>query len=100
MGSAIIVTASQTAFTNRLGSYITSMNPQIDRQALIVSGATSIRTAFPTDEIPVVIGGYMAGIKLVFAVYVGAMGLAFLIALWSPWKRISQENAKHMNTTV
>lgn len=65
--------------------------PHISREALVLTGATEIRSVFPPDQVPIVIDGYMTGLKVVFAMCIAATGLATLIGLGTRWQKLSQE---------
>lgn len=66
--------------------------PEIDKSALILSGATEIRKVFSSAEIPFVVEGYMTGLKVVFAICIACTGLATLISLGTRWKKLQPEN--------
>lgn len=63
----------------------------ISREALVMTGATEIRKVFSPEQQPFVIDGYMAGLKVVFAMCIATTGLATLIGLGTKWQRLSQE---------
>ena len=71
--------------------HVVRVAPHINRETLVLTGATEIRHAFPLDQQPIVIDGYMAGLKVVFAMCIAATGLATVIGLGTRWKRLSQE---------
>ena len=60
------------------------MNPQL----VVATGATELRSVFGPEQLPGVILAYMEGIKATFAVALGMAGVAFLLSLVCPWKRI------------
>lgn len=61
--------------------------PDVDPKAVIATGATQIRAAFPGDVNGVLIA-YMAGLKATFAISVGMVGFACLVGLFTPWNRL------------
>ena len=63
----------------------------ISHEALVFTGATEIRNVFPEDLQPVVIDGYMHGIRVVFAMCIAATGLSTIVAMGVNWKRLSEE---------
>lgn len=71
--------------------HVRSVAPDVDQLTLIQTGATEIRHAFPIDQQPDVIEGYMAGLKVVFAMCIVATGMATFIGLATRWTRLSQE---------
>lgn len=66
--------------------------PSVSKADLILTGATEIRKAFTEDVVPIVIDGYMQGLKVVFAMAIAATGLTLLIGLGTRWKKLKQEN--------
>ncbi|KAM3541279.1 hypothetical protein ARSEF1564_005778 [Beauveria bassiana] len=90
LGGAFLVSAAQSAFLNQMVSYVVRHAPEIDKGTLILTGATNIRQAFPADQIPVVIDGYMHGLKVVFALCIAATGVATLVSLFTRWTKLKQ----------
>lgn len=66
--------------------------PQVDLGTLVLTGATEIRHAFPLDQQPLIIAGYMAGLKVVFAICVAGTGVATVIGLFTRWQKLKQED--------
>lgn len=71
--------------------HVTKNAPRVDLRTLILTGATEIRHAFPTDQQPVVIDGYMSGIKVVFAMCIAATGIASLGSLATRWNKLQRD---------
>ncbi|EGX91502.1 efflux pump antibiotic resistance protein, putative [Cordyceps militaris CM01] len=90
LGGAFLVSAAQSAFLNQMVSYVLQRAPEIDKATLILTGATNIRHAFPADQIPIVIDGYMHGLKVVFALCIAATGVATVASLFTPWTKLKQ----------
>jgi MFS family permease len=88
IGGAVFVSAAQSAFINTL---LRNIPEGIDRLAIIGTGATAIRHAFPADQIPAILEAYMAGIKTTFALTVAGVGAAFFVSLFYRWGRLNQE---------
>lgn len=61
---------------------------------VVLTGVTQIRTAFPADQVPGILMAYMAGLKVTFAIATGAIGLAFVVSIFSSWKRLNPEALK------
>lgn len=94
IGGAFLLAASQSAFNNTMIATLASTAPGVDPAVVLVTGATQIRAAFPSDQVPGVIAAYMAGLKVVFAIATGATGLASLLSLCGRWKKINAETLK------
>jgi hypothetical protein len=94
IGGAFLLSASQSAFNNRMIATLASTAPGVDPAIVLVTGATQIRTAFTPAQVPGVVAAYMAGLKVVFAIAVGANGFASLFSLCGSWKKIHADALK------
>ncbi|KAK7421865.1 hypothetical protein QQZ08_009743 [Neonectria magnoliae] len=92
LGGAYLVSGAQAAFINQMILDVMKNAPGIDKATLILTGATEIRHVFSETEQPLVIAGYMQGLKVTFAMAIAATGITTLIGLLSPWKKLKQEN--------
>ncbi|KAK7415139.1 hypothetical protein QQX98_006083 [Neonectria punicea] len=92
LGGAYLVSGAQAAFINQMILDVMKNAPGIDKATLILTGATEIRNVFSEAEQPLVIAGYMQGLKVTFAMAIAATGITTLIGLLSPWKKLKQEN--------
>ncbi|KAK1825869.1 putative HC-toxin efflux carrier [Podospora conica] len=88
IGGAVFVSAAQSAFINTL---LRNIPEGVNRLAVIGTGATAIRHAFPADQVPAIIEAYMAGIKTTFAITVAGVGAAFVVSLFNRWGKLNQE---------
>lgn len=64
--------------------------PEVNKALLVLTGATEIRSSFPPEQQPVIISGYMWGVKVVFAMCIATTGAATLIAAFTRWKKLNQ----------
>jgi len=62
--------------------------PEIDPAMVLGIGATQIRVAFTASQIPAVLDAYMSGLRAVFAIAVGAYGLATLIGMLGDRRKV------------
>ncbi|RSL85776.1 hypothetical protein CEP51_003150 [Fusarium floridanum] len=92
LGGAFLVSAGQAAFVNQMISYVIEHAPHISKETLILTGATAIRDSFSAEEQPIVIDGYMHGLKVTFAMAIAATGITTIIALGTRWKKLNPEN--------
>ncbi|KAI6782766.1 drug:H+ antiporter-2 [Emericellopsis cladophorae] len=88
LGGAYFVSGAQAAFLNQMVAHVVSRVPDIDRATLILTGATEIRHRFPVELQGDVIDGYMAGLKVVFAMCIAATGVATLVGLGTRWNKL------------
>jgi hypothetical protein len=91
VGGAFLVAAAQSGFVNqllrKLGTTAASVNPAL----VVATGATDLHRVFAEEELNGVLVAYMAGIKVAFAITIGAVGLSVPISLLSRWERINQK---------
>lgn len=100
IGGAFFLSAAQSAFNNRMISTIAVTAPGVSPAVVLLTGATQIRSAFTSTQVPGVVAGYMAGLKVVFAISVGAFGFAFLIGLFGSWKKLNASAMKNTSGTA
>ena len=74
---------------NTMVRHVVARVPDVDRALLILTGATEIRNRFPLEVQGGVIDGYMAGLKVVFAMCIAATGAATLVGLGTGWKKLN-----------
>ncbi|KAI1163289.1 MFS gliotoxin efflux transporter glia [Nemania serpens] len=88
VGGAFTVSSAQAAFINQAILKLRTSAPDVDAARLIATGASELRREFSPSELPGVIVAYMHGLKAVFAVSIGFIGVAFLATLVIPWSRL------------
>ena len=86
-----MVSGAQSAFINTMVKYVVQRVPSVDRAILVLTGATEIRSSFPESQQPIIIDGYMDGIKVVFAICIAATGIATAVGLATRWKKLGVE---------
>lgn len=95
IGGSFCLSAAQSGFNNRMISTLASTAPGINPATVLATGATQIRSAFTSAQVPGVVAAYMAGLKVVFAITVGTFGFACLIGLCGTWKRLHATDLKN-----
>ena len=88
IGGAFFVSAGQTAFSNRLLARVPLTAPGISPARVVATGATQLRTAFPTKNIGGILIAYMDGLKLSFALAIALAGVTLPIALFAKWQNV------------
>ncbi|KAJ8122068.1 hypothetical protein ONZ43_g1640 [Nemania bipapillata] len=88
VGGAFTVSAGQAAFINQALDKLHTSAPTVDDAKLIATGASELRSVFTSSELPGVVIAYMHGLKAVFAVAIGFIGIAFLTTFVIPWERL------------
>ncbi|KAJ0422991.1 major facilitator superfamily domain-containing protein [Aspergillus carlsbadensis] len=94
IGGSFFLSAAQCAFNNELIKTLASTLPEINPETALGTGATQIREAFTETQIPIVIDAYVTGLQAVFAIVIGAFGIATLIGFLGRWTRINGEKLK------
>lgn len=100
IGGSFCLSAAQSAFNNRMISTLATTAPSVDPAIVLVTGATQIRSAFTSAQVPGVVAAYMAGLKVVFAITVGTFGFACLIGLCGSWKRLHSADLKDVGSAA
>ncbi|KAK5011716.1 hypothetical protein LTR28_007255 [Elasticomyces elasticus] len=94
VGGSFFISAAQCGFNNQLIKYLAAHLPGVDAAVALGTGATQIRDVFTVAQVPVIIDGYISGLKTVFAIAVAAFGTATLLGLLGNWKRLDAEKIK------
>lgn len=89
VGGAIMVSAAQSAFVNVLVKTLPYTAPTVDPAAVVATGATELRKVFSPEQVPGILTAYMKGLKITFAISLGATALTLIIAGFSRWKRLN-----------
>ena len=92
-GASLFMSAAQAAFVDQMTGKVMELSDSISKDLLVLTGATDIYNVFKGDELNDVLAGYMHGLKVVYAMAIGTIGIGFLIALAMPWKKLKQGQA-------
>lgn len=91
IGASIFVSCAQALFVNKLLERVRQLAPQIDRNILIISGATELRKVYNGDTLSAVLRGYLAGIQDAFLLTVALLAASVLFSFLVPWWNIGKE---------
>ena len=100
IGGSFAVSAAQAAFANTLVKQLPITAPEVDPTMVLATGATMLRATFPPEQIDGILRAYMAGIKVVFALATGLVGLSFLTSLVMKWEKLRPEPPKGASGAV
>ncbi|KAK3207478.1 hypothetical protein GRF29_103g1161474 [Pseudopithomyces chartarum] len=89
VGGAFLVAAAQSGFVNQLLQNLARTAPSVNPALVVATGATDLHKVFSGDELSGILVAYMAGIKVAFAVTIGAVGISIPISLLSKWGKIN-----------
>ncbi|KAK8067376.1 hypothetical protein PG997_014123 [Apiospora hydei] len=93
IGGSFLVSAAQVGFLNIMSRKVLSLVPDLPPPLVLGTGASDLRRVFG-ENIPQVLIGYMAGIRVSFAVATGAIGLGTLASLFLRRERLDLEKVK------
>ncbi|KAK8137416.1 hypothetical protein PG984_002909 [Apiospora sp. TS-2023a] len=93
IGGSFLVSSAQVGFLNIMSRKVLSLAPQLPPLLVLGTGASNLRQVFG-DNIGQVLIGYMAGLRVSFAVATGAMGLATLASLCLRRERLDVDKVK------
>lgn len=88
VSGALSVSTAESIFTNRLIASLRSFAPETDPAIVVATGATELRKVFAGDELLGVPRSYMKGLEAAWAVGIALAGIATLVALLAPHKRL------------
>lgn len=89
VGGAFMVSAAQAALVNVLVKKLPRSAPGLNPLAVIGTGATDLRRAFPA-EIHGILVAYMRGLKISFAISLASTGVALvIITVFQSYKRLN-----------
>ncbi|KAK8007959.1 hypothetical protein PG991_010510 [Apiospora marii] len=93
IGGSFLVSAAQVGFLNIMSRKVMALAPQLPPLLVLGTGASDLRRVFG-ENIPQVLIGYMAGLRVSFAVATGAIGLATLACLCLRRERLDVDKVK------
>ncbi|MCJ1281990.1 hypothetical protein MMC26_001313 [Xylographa opegraphella] len=96
MGGAVFVSVAQNIFTNKLLSGIIAAVPSIDPALVLATGATSLRTAVSSKDLPGVLVAYNAALDQVFYISVAMASLSIVGAFGIEWKSVKGKKVDAM----
>lgn len=83
----MIVSASQSIFTNRLLHAAHQTAPNVKASTILATGAADLSHAFSGADLSAIVAAYMTGLKWTFAMAIALSVLTFFISLLSKTPR-------------
>ncbi|KFA76887.1 hypothetical protein S40288_09296 [Stachybotrys chartarum IBT 40288] len=99
MGGALLLSAAQSAFANRMVSTLATTAPTVDPMQVLDAGAGEIRTIFTDEQLPGILAAYMDGIQVALAIAIAAVCFSVVLSVLSPWKRLQTAKPKAGTST-
>lgn len=87
LGGALVVSAAQAIFQNKLIEKLAVESPQINPSTVLGVGASDIQRTFSND-LPAIDASYMEGLHKAFAFAIALGGASTLVAAAQPWFRL------------
>ncbi|KAL2813862.1 major facilitator superfamily domain-containing protein [Aspergillus granulosus] len=94
VGGSFLLSAAQCAFNNEVIKTLAVTLPEIRPEFVLGTGATQIREAFTTAQVPLVVDSYVVGLQAVFAITIAAFGVATFTGFLGSWKRLHGDALK------
>ena len=88
IGGSFAVSAAQAAFANTLIRKLPVTAPGVQPAMVLAVGATELRKTFPSEQIQGILEAYVAGLKVVFALSTGLVGVSFAFSLMPRWEKL------------
>ena len=89
VGSTFLIAAAQSGFVNQLLHKLANTAPSVNPALVTATGATELHQVFSGAELDGVVRAYAWGIKVAFAITIGACGITFPFSLCSKWKNVN-----------
>lgn len=99
LGGTVFVTVCQTLLDNRLVAGLEGKIAGFDPSMVSNSGATSLRTLVPADQVPLLLEVYNDSIRAIWYVGLSMACLAFLASFGLEWKSV-KSNKKSEKASV
>ena len=91
LGGSFSVSAAQSVFGNLLLGRIEETAPDISQSRILTTGASDLRGAFTSEELPFILEAYTDAFKGAVAVAIAMMAASTLAALCAKWERLRPE---------
>ncbi|KAK8186265.1 major facilitator superfamily protein [Phyllosticta citribraziliensis] len=88
VSGALSVSAAESIFANRLLAALHSYVPDLNPEAILETGATQLRNIFDDQTLLGILRSYMKGLEAAWAMGTALAGVAFIISLAAPAKRL------------
>ena len=93
-----MLAAAQSGFSNLLKQTLASTAPNVDPTLVSATGATDIRRVFSGAEVDGIIRAYSCGIKVAFAIVIGASGVSAISSLCTKWGNIHEKKEQRKDS--
>ena len=84
-----MIAAAQSGFVNQIVHKLATTAPSVNPALVTGTGATELNQIFSGAELDGVLRAYAWGIKVVFAITIGACGITVPVSLFSKWTNVN-----------
>jgi hypothetical protein len=88
IGGAIMISAAQAGFSNKLISQAAVLAPGVDRTLVVMTGASELRTVFHGAQLNGILNAYMDGLRVPFAIAIACAAVSTVLAFAPKWQKI------------
>lgn len=88
IGGAFLVSAGESAFEAVLTKRLRESDPAVNPITVIGTGATDVRTAFATADLPFILRAYVEGIQTAFIVAITLACVCTVVAFGAKWQKL------------
>lgn len=99
LGGALVVSAAQAIFQNKLIQTLAVEGPGINPSAVFSVGASDIQKTFH-DDLPAIDASYMEGLHKAFALAIAVGGASTIVAVAQPWFRLQASKSAENTETA
>ncbi|OAA53910.1 Major facilitator superfamily domain, general substrate transporter [Niveomyces insectorum RCEF 264] len=96
LGGALFVSISQNIFTNKLQTYVREFVPGLDPAVVLATGATSVQTTIPAEDLPGVTLAYSDALTRTFVVSTALAAMTIIGSLAIEWKSVKGKKIEMM----
>ncbi|KAK9249700.1 major facilitator superfamily domain, general substrate transporter [Lipomyces tetrasporus] len=89
LGGTLMIATAQSSFVNQIVHKLATTAPSVNPALVTGTGATELNQIFSGAELNGVLRAYAWGIKVVFAITIGACGITVPVSLFSKWTNIN-----------
>ncbi|KAL4990677.1 major facilitator superfamily domain-containing protein [Aspergillus falconensis] len=95
MGGAVGVQAGQAVFSNTLLKEVLKRLPELSPALIIQTGATELNEVFGSEQIAVLLDGYVTALQHCFVLSIALAAVATLVSLGSGWINLKKAVAEN-----
>src|SRR5271155_3381188 len=88
IGGAILISAGQAGFANKLIQEVPEKVPGVNPSLVITTGATDLRKVFSAAQLPGILSAYIDGLRVAFSIGLAVACVAFILSFTPRWESL------------